>query len=84
MKTKNCLTSSIVREETVCDLAIQESKNRCKVFEKKYRISSDKFYNLFTKGKMGDEEELFEWKALIEGIKEWSRTREGLRELITK
>ena len=32
--------------------------------------------------KMGDEEDFFEWKALIEGIKEWAHTKENLKGLI--
>jgi hypothetical protein len=82
MATKGNIVSSIEREEKICDLAVQELKNRCKVFEGKYNLSSEEFYNLFQEGKMGDEEDFFEWKALIEGIKEWQRTKEGLRELI--
>ena len=31
---------------------------------------------------MGDEEDFFEWKALIEGIREWRQTKEHLKELI--
>lgn len=82
MATKGNIVSSIEREEKICDLAAQELKNRCMVFEGKYNLSSEEFYNLFQEGKMGDEEDFFEWKALIEGIKEWQRTKEGLRELI--
>ena len=79
---KGFLANSIEREEKICDLAIQELEERCRVFEEKYKLSSDDFYNLFQAGKMGDEQDFFEWKALIEGIKEWQQTREGLKELV--
>ncbi len=75
------LADSIEREEKICDLAVQELKSRCKVFEEKYKLSSDDFYRLFQEGKMNDEQDFFEWKALIEGIKEWQQAKEGLREL---
>lgn len=76
------LVSTIEREEAICDLAQQELKSRCRIFENKYSLSSDEFYKLFQEGKMGDEEDFFEWKALIEGIKEWAQTKENLKGLI--
>ncbi|MGR3175942.1 MAG: hypothetical protein ACUZ8N_15300 [Candidatus Scalindua sp.] len=82
MATKGNLVSSIEREEKICDLADHELKNKCKFFEEKYNLSSDNFHNLFQKGEIGDEEDFFEWKALIEGIKEWRKTKECLKELI--
>ncbi|TVM02930.1 MAG: hypothetical protein CV087_07755 [Candidatus Brocadia sp. WS118] len=82
MTTQWSLVSTIEREEKICDLAQQELKNRCRIFENKYNLSSDEFYKLFQEGKMGDEEDFFEWKALIEGIKEWACTKENLKGLI--
>lgn len=82
MTTQWSLVSTIEREEKICDLARQELKDRCRIFENKYTLSSDDFYKLFQEGKMGDEEDFFEWKALIEGIKEWARTKEDLKGLI--
>ncbi len=76
------LVSTIEREEKICDLAQQELKNRCRIFENRYNLSSDEFYKLFQEGKMGDEEDFFEWKALIEGIKEWAQTKKNLKGLI--
>ena len=82
MTTPWSLASTIEREEKICDLAKQELKNRCSIFENKYHLSSDEFYKLFQEGKMGDEEDLFEWKALIEGMKEWAYTKENLKGLV--
>ncbi len=76
------LVSTIEREEKICDLAQQELKNRCRIFENKYNLSSDEFYKLFQEGKMGDEEDFFEWKALIEGMKEWACIKKNLEGLI--
>ena len=55
-----------------------ELRKRCRSFEKKYNLSSDEFYKLFQEGKIGDKEYFFEWKALIEGVKEWVYTKENL------
>jgi len=59
-------------------LAIRHLKEKAGIFEEKYKISSDDFYRLFHEGKMGDDEDTFEWKALIEGISEWEWTKEQL------
>ncbi|MDR4507311.1 MAG: hypothetical protein MRJ65_03580 [Candidatus Brocadiaceae bacterium] len=82
MTIPGSLASTIKREEKICDLAQRELKNRCRIFESKYNLSSDEFFKLFQEGKMGDEEDYFEWKALIEGIKEWAQTKENLKGLI--
>lgn len=82
MAAKGNLVSSIEREEKICDLADRELRNKCRLFEEKYNLPSDDFYNLFQEGEMGDEEDFFEWKALIDGIKEWRQTKERLKELI--
>lgn len=82
MTTPWSLISTLEREEKVCDLAQQELKSRGRIFENKYNLSSDEFYKLFQEGKMGDEEDFFEWKALIEGMKEWAHTKENLKRLI--
>ncbi|MBM4054705.1 MAG: hypothetical protein FJ264_08555 [Planctomycetes bacterium] len=82
MTTQSSLISTIEREGKICDLALQELKNRCRIFENKYHLSSDEFYTLFQEGKIGDEEDFFEWKALIDGIKEWAHTKENLKGLI--
>ncbi|MBI2470022.1 MAG: hypothetical protein HYV59_02090 [Planctomycetes bacterium] len=82
MTTQGILVSTIEREGKICDLAQQELRNRCRIFENKYNLSSDEFYKLFQEGRMGDEEDFFEWKALIEGIQEWAHTKESLKGLI--
>ena len=35
-------------------------------FEKKYGISSDKFFNRFEKGELGDDGDYFEWSAIFQ------------------
>lgn len=81
MGIKKQLTPLIERENKICELAVEQLKSKCKVFEKKYKLSSNDFYNRFQEGKMGDEQNFFEWKALIEGIGEWQQTKDGLKEL---
>jgi len=40
-------------------------------------MTSERFYNTFTKEGLGDELDYFKWKALIDGIKEWERNSNG-------
>ncbi len=37
---------NIGRENKICELAICKLKNKCAVFEKRYNLSSDDFYDL--------------------------------------
>jgi hypothetical protein len=71
----------IGREDNICELAIRRLKEKCVAFEKKYHLSSDDFFNLWLQGKVGDEVDYFEWKALIEGMEEWRQTKEDLKKL---
>lgn len=68
----------LIRENRICDLAISHLKDKLGLFEIKYKISSDDFYRLFNDGKAGDDENMFEWKALIEGIHEWQQSKKQL------
>ncbi|MEE4359738.1 MAG: hypothetical protein V2I97_24925 [Desulfococcaceae bacterium] len=73
----------IGRENRICELAIERLKDKCAVFEKRYNLSSDDFYNLWQHGKMEDETDFFEWKALMDGIHEWEQTKEELKKIAT-
>jgi hypothetical protein len=75
------LAEPIAREEAVCHLAVDELKQRCRTFERRYRMSSGKFAKAFEKGLLGDDEPYFEWKALLEGINSWSRIKQSLKKL---
>lgn len=76
------LRNSIDRENKICEMAVRRLREKCEVFEAKHRMSSDDFLNRFQQGNIGDEEDFFEWKALMEGIREWQKTREELANLI--
>ena len=53
--------------------------SRLKEFEQKYGMSSDKFYREFEKGKLGDEEDFFEWYAIKEAYNYWKQTSNVLK-----
>ncbi|QTA84199.1 hypothetical protein [Desulfonema magnum] len=78
---KKQLLPMIGRESKICELAIRQLENKLRVFEEKYRLSSAEFYERFQQGKMGDEQDFFEWKALFEGILDWQETKKGIMKL---
>lgn len=75
------LSEPLAREKAVCHLAVDELKDRCRVFERRYHMSSSRFARAFDKGQLGDAEAFFEWKALLEGIDSWSRIKRSLKKL---
>jgi hypothetical protein len=50
----------------------------CKTFEKKYKLTSDKFIEQFDAGKLGDEQEFFDWYAAARGLNLWRERYEIL------
>jgi hypothetical protein len=75
MAVRKQIMPLMARESKICDLAIRHLTNKCNVFENKYNLSSKDFYERFHDGKLGDDEDMFEWKALLEGILEWKRSK---------
>ena len=58
------LPSSTV--EQVVQTELLDLENRLKAFESQYQMSSDKFYQRFRSGELGDEIDLFEWSVFYE------------------
>jgi len=50
----------------------------CKKFEKKYKMTSAKFMEQFDAGKLGDEQEFFDWYAASRGLNLWRERYEIL------
>ncbi|MBM3181832.1 MAG: hypothetical protein FJZ86_15990 [Chloroflexi bacterium] len=50
----------------------------CKKFEKKYKMTSAKFMEQFDAGKLGDEQEFFDWYAAVRGLNLWRERYEIL------
>jgi len=76
------LLKSLERESEICQIAIVDLSERVREFEKRYGMSSEDFYQQFATGELGDDLDYFEWKALIEGLQEWEKTDQELKELI--
>ena len=50
----------------------------CKSFEKKHKMTSEKFLERFDAGKLGDEQEFFDWYAAVRGLNLWKERYEIL------
>ncbi len=81
MAVKKQLLPIIGRESKICELAIRQLEDKLRVFEEKYSLPSDEFYKRFQEGDIGDDQDFFEWKVLLEGIQEWQETKEELMRL---
>jgi len=53
--------------------------DRLKEFEKKYKMKSNDFYKKFKEGKLGDEQNFFEWYAIKEAYDYWKQTSKVLK-----
>jgi len=56
--------------------------NSMTYFEKKYGMKTDDFYKKFLGGSLGDDMDLFEWKASCEVYRELQEERKALFEAI--
>jgi len=50
----------------------------CRKFEKKYKMTSVKFMQQFEAGKLGDEQDFFDWYAAVRGLNLWRERYEIL------
>ncbi|MDM8548725.1 hypothetical protein QUF72_01555 [Desulfobacterales bacterium HSG2] len=75
---KRQLSLIIGRESKICELTIRQLEAKLRVFEKKYSLSSEEFYERFQEGKIGDDQDFFEWKALFEGVHECRGNKDSI------
>lgn len=60
---------------------IQSIKGELNEMEQKYDMDSDRFYQKFQSGKLGDNREFFVWDGLINVLEDLESEQETLREL---
>lgn len=77
------LIRSIERERKVCDIALDQLMSKCRTFEEKHHLSSQVFFKAFLSGELGDDQDFFEWKALMDAIEVWKDTKAELLKLKT-
>jgi hypothetical protein len=67
------------REKAVCEAAIMCLQEKTQLLETQFGWSTQKFWELFNAGEVGDEQAFFRWYALAEALKEWQETYEYLQ-----
>jgi len=75
------LKSSIALKEKLLKAKSNSYRNRLKTFEKKHKMKSDHFIKAFNAGKLGDDEEWFDWLFVYEAynrVIEQEKIIEGL------
>ena len=60
------LKSSIIFKKKLLSVKLGNYLERLKVFEKKHKMTSEEFLKKFNSGKLGDDEEWFDWFFVYE------------------
>lgn len=82
MNIKPEVIRSLKREKSVCSVAIEHLEVSCKKFEEKYGWNTEEFLQKFNEGIAGDDEDIFKWYAVAQGLKDWKNTKMALEETI--
>ena len=75
------LLRALSAEARRLELEIEATKERIRMFEEKYRMSSEEFMTKYSRGEMSDEEEYMEWYGELVFLERATRELEELREL---
>ena len=77
--TLEIVKDSLAHEIEISKFMLDKNKKKIMEFEKKYKMTSDDFYQKFENGKVGDNEEFFEWFAYIEYCRDWQKKYDILK-----
>lgn len=66
---ENTLKKLLENEKSTIGKQIETLNKKKKIFEKKYNLDSNKFYDKFENKELGDSQDYFEWFAIIDSIK---------------
>lgn len=61
--------NALLLQEKLTDIKLKEYQSRLGSFEQKYGMPSDRFYQGFGNGTLGDEEDWYDWLFVYEGYK---------------
>ena len=75
---RNAVTFALNSAATQARQRFEYYSARCRKFEKKYRMTSDKFLQRFENGSLGDEQDFFDWFAAKRGLDIWRERYEIL------
>ncbi len=76
------IKESLEREYKICSKTISFYKRQIKTLEKKYDMTTASFLKKFEKGKIGDDQDFFDWYAFHKLISSWTNTKNALLPLV--
>lgn len=68
---QKAVSSAVKREVNIGNFLLDRYKDRLSYFEHRYNIGTKDFLKKFESGKMGDEEDYFEWFAVAQAQSHW-------------
>lgn len=71
MSTNQAVKEAVRREAEIGKFALMRYSVKLSKFEKKYSMDTGKFVQRFENGKLGDEQDYFEWFAIWKAKKHW-------------
>ncbi len=74
--TDSIIKRSLLRELALIDRKLKLVDGEIKELERRYKMDSEEFKDLFDAGKLGEDQNCFEWWGLIRGRKSTAR-RDG-------
>ena len=79
MTTQQIIHQAIEKEISLGKYLLSSYSEKMKLLEKKYKITTAGFVRSFESGKMGDEQDFFEWFSLYKGKKHWEEKLSALK-----
>jgi len=68
---KTVLNDALQKELSFANLRYESFHNECKLFEDKFKMDSNLFFDKFESGRLGDDLHWFDWYAVYRGRELW-------------
>ena len=72
-EVRRVLDSALRHEADLADVRRACFEHTCRVFEQRYRTSSEEFMRQFESGVLGDDADYFDWYAAKRGLDLWEQ-----------
>jgi len=76
------IASALQREKKLLESEIQKSEATLEAFEKKYAMPTVQFIEKYSKGELGDEEDIMTWAGECQFLKNFKDKQKKLEDLI--
>jgi len=80
MEKSEALVSVVKREIGIGNFLLEKYKAEERDFEKKHKMHTKDFLLKFNNGKLGDDEDFFEWLAISKAVTHWENKLKMLKE----